>query len=143
MGDGKAAMSSIHLSLGCPLIRPQPLSPPGAQAPGFDFPAPPPLCRGLDFSAARTQYAVDLPQASGTGRREGPSPRGPTPEEEASMPLIDGVYFCDRCGAEIVGSPVIRENRRHCCQDCANGLPCDCALILEDDRRESGEAASE
>jgi hypothetical protein len=63
--------------------------------------------------------------------------------EEANMPQIEGVYYCDRCGAEIVGSPVVRENRRHCCQDCADGLPCDCALILEDDRRESHDASAE
>ncbi|OGO10916.1 MAG: hypothetical protein A2Z66_14695 [Chloroflexi bacterium RBG_13_66_10] len=59
------------------------------------------------------------------------------------MPQTDSVYFCDRCGAEIVGSPVMRGKRRHCCQDCADGQPCDCALILEDDRRESGDAGAE
>ncbi|MEW6569038.1 MAG: hypothetical protein AB1449_12905 [Chloroflexota bacterium] len=55
------------------------------------------------------------------------------------MPLIDGVLFCDRCGAEIVGAPVMRGKLRYCCEDCANGLGCECALILEDDRRERGE----
>jgi hypothetical protein len=59
------------------------------------------------------------------------------------MPQIDGVYFCDRCGAEIVGAPVMRGDRRHCCQDCADGFPCDCALILEDDRREGSESSAD
>lgn len=58
------------------------------------------------------------------------------------MPQIDGVLFCDGCGAEIVGAPVVRDRRRHCCEDCANGLRCDCGLILDDDRRESGDTSA-
>lgn len=50
------------------------------------------------------------------------------------MPAIDGVLFCDGCGAEIQGPPVLRESRYHCCQDCAEGIPCDCALVLDDGR---------
>jgi hypothetical protein len=59
------------------------------------------------------------------------------------MAQTEGVLYCDGCGAEIVGSPVMRGNRRHCCQDCAEGRPCDCALILEDDRREGRDAGLE
>lgn len=51
------------------------------------------------------------------------------------MPVLDGVLFCDRCGAEIIGAPVVRGKLRYCCEDCANGLPCECGLLLEDDRR--------
>ncbi len=51
------------------------------------------------------------------------------------MPEIDGVPFCDGCGAEIVVAPVVKGNMMHCCEDCAEGLPCECALILEDDRQ--------
>jgi hypothetical protein len=52
------------------------------------------------------------------------------------MPVIEGVPFCDGCGAEIHGPPVVVEKRLHCCELCAEGLDCDCALILEDDRRD-------
>ncbi len=56
------------------------------------------------------------------------------------MPVIEGVLFCDRCGAEIVGAPVVRGRLRYCCEDCANGLACDCGLLLEDDRHRSEES---
>jgi hypothetical protein len=52
------------------------------------------------------------------------------------MPEIEGVLYCDGCGAEIVGAPVVRDDRRYCCLDCAEGRVCDCGLILEDDRRD-------
>ncbi len=54
------------------------------------------------------------------------------------MPEIEGVLFCDGCGAEIVGAPAVRGNLRHCCEDCAEGLECECGLVLEDERREGG-----
>jgi hypothetical protein len=59
------------------------------------------------------------------------------------MPEIDGVLYCDGCGAEIVGPPVVRDHRRHCCQDCADGLPCDCGLILDDERHEGKDSYAE
>jgi hypothetical protein len=52
------------------------------------------------------------------------------------MPEIDGDLYCDRCGAEVVGAPVVREGSLYCCADCAEGQECDCGLILDDDRRE-------
>jgi hypothetical protein len=52
------------------------------------------------------------------------------------MPEIDGVRYCDRCGAEIVLAPVIRGKMTYCCEDCAAGKACDCALILDDEHRE-------
>jgi hypothetical protein len=55
------------------------------------------------------------------------------------MPEIDGVLFCDGCGAEIVGAPVVGGRMRYCCERCARGESCDCALILDDDEpREAG-----
>lgn len=48
------------------------------------------------------------------------------------MPVIEGVRFCDGCGAEIVGAPIMRGRQMHCCEDCAEGLACDCALFLEE-----------
>ena len=50
------------------------------------------------------------------------------------MPTIDGVLFCDGCGAEIVGAPIYRDNLIHCCLDCAQGRECECALVLDDGR---------
>ncbi len=34
--------------------------------------------------------------------------------------------WCDECGVEITWTPVVIDNRRYCCQDCAVGLECDC-----------------
>jgi hypothetical protein len=56
------------------------------------------------------------------------------------MPMIEDVLYCDRCGAEVVGAPVLRDGVRYCCGDCADGQPCDCGLVLDDDRRARGEA---
>lgn len=50
------------------------------------------------------------------------------------MPNIDGVLFCDGCGAEIPGAPLISSNQIHCCQDCAEGRACHCPLVLDDGR---------
>jgi hypothetical protein len=52
------------------------------------------------------------------------------------MPTLDDVLFCDGCGAEIVGAPVIRGETMYCCEECAKGLECDCALVLDDGRGE-------
>lgn len=49
------------------------------------------------------------------------------------MPVIEGVLFCDGCGAEIPGAPVLRGETLYCCEDCADGMACDCALILADE----------
>lgn len=65
------------------------------------------------------------------------------------MPKIEGVQFCDGCGAEITWSPVIVRPAQHtpstrpgiyCCTDCAEGRSCACAERMEfdDDFRERG-----
>ncbi|OGO16444.1 MAG: hypothetical protein A2Y93_09585 [Chloroflexi bacterium RBG_13_68_17] len=56
------------------------------------------------------------------------------------MAETEEILYCDRCGAEIVGAPVVQDDRQHCCLDCAEGRECDCGLLLEDDRR--GQAGS-
>ncbi len=45
--------------------------------------------------------------------------------------------YCSGCGAEIIGAPVFKDSQYYCCEDCAEGKPCDCALILDDERRTS------
>jgi hypothetical protein len=49
------------------------------------------------------------------------------------MPEIEGVLYCDGCGAEIRGAPIVKGELKYCCEDCAEGLSCDCALILDDE----------
>ncbi len=39
--------------------------------------------------------------------------------------------ICEGCGAEITWSPVNKQDRLYCCEDCSNGLPCDCATRQE------------
>ncbi len=57
------------------------------------------------------------------------------------MPMIEGVRFCDGCGAEVVGAPVVLGPLQYCCLDCSEGRECDCALVFEDDRHEAGAEA--
>ena len=52
------------------------------------------------------------------------------------MPSIEGVLFCDGCGAEVLGAPVGKDDRVHCCTRCAQGQDCQCALVLDDGRGE-------
>lgn len=65
------------------------------------------------------------------------------------MTKIEGVVFCDGCGAEITWSPVVvrAANRAmptrpslYCCMDCADGRPCRCGERMEfdDELREHG-----
>ncbi len=53
------------------------------------------------------------------------------------MVWLDHSLFCDGCGVEIDWAPVVVKQRRYCCQDCADGRDCDCALRtdLEDELR--------
>ncbi len=54
------------------------------------------------------------------------------------MAKIDETIFCDNCGVEITWAPVVKDGHYYCCQDCFQGLVCDCRSRLEedDDRRE-------
>lgn len=67
------------------------------------------------------------------------------------MARVDGVLFCDGCGAEVTWSPYIIaphtgvepvgtvRRGEFCCQDCADGRPCKCAerMDFDDDRRDT------
>jgi hypothetical protein len=59
------------------------------------------------------------------------------------MPVIEGTVYCDRCGAEVVGAPVVKNGVLYCCQVCAEGGECDCALLLDDERGRDSEGMSE
>lgn len=48
------------------------------------------------------------------------------------MPVIDDVPYCDGCGVEIRGAPVVKGKEIYCCQDCADGYECACALEAEE-----------
>jgi hypothetical protein len=54
------------------------------------------------------------------------------------MAKVNDTRFCDGCGIEITCAPVVKNGLIYCCQDCADGLPCQCeALLEEDDRRKN------
>jgi hypothetical protein len=53
------------------------------------------------------------------------------------------VRYCEGCGAEISGAPVLQDGRQYCCQDCAEGRECECGLVFEDDRREGAGGPAE
>jgi hypothetical protein len=65
------------------------------------------------------------------------------------MTKIEGVVYCDGCGAEITWSPVVihattsplqLRSGHYCCADCADGRPCLCGERMEfvDEFRERG-----
>jgi len=49
------------------------------------------------------------------------------------MPITEGVVYCDGCGAEITGPPVVQQGMDYCCDLCAKGVECDCGA--DDDER--------
>jgi len=51
------------------------------------------------------------------------------------MARIEGTLFCDRCGVEIPLSPVMKDHREYCCEDCAQGYRCQCGERMELDQR--------
>lgn len=54
------------------------------------------------------------------------------------MVRLNNDIFCDNCGVEITWSPIVDGKRHYCCNDCQQGLVCECGsrLELDDDRRE-------
>lgn len=52
------------------------------------------------------------------------------------MPSYNETIFCDGCGVEITWSPIIVGDHKFCCQDCRNGLTCDCGNWLDADEHE-------
>jgi hypothetical protein len=59
---------------------------------------------------------------------------------EQEMVKIENTLFCDGCGVEIPLSPVIKDQREYCCEDCAQGYQCKCGerMELEMQRRAGG-----
>jgi hypothetical protein len=57
------------------------------------------------------------------------------------MTWHEELVWCDGCGVEIVGAPVVVDKRNYCCQDCAQGIRCDCGerMELDDERNNTGE----
>jgi hypothetical protein len=53
------------------------------------------------------------------------------------MSRFEDTLWCDNCGVEIHGAPVVWDGRHYCCENCRDGLPCDCmgCFEMEDDRR--------
>ena len=60
------------------------------------------------------------------------------------MTWNDETTWCDGCGVEITWGPVLDGNRTYCCQDCAQGIPCECGERMEmnDERRNIGAAST-
>jgi len=54
------------------------------------------------------------------------------------MSRVDFTIYCDGCGAEILGIPIVRSKHDFCCQDCLRGFRCECCTwdsLDDDDRR--------
>ena len=53
------------------------------------------------------------------------------------MSTIEQTIFCSGCGVEITWAPIIKGERRFCCQDCLAGKGCECGARqdLDDDGR--------
>lgn len=49
------------------------------------------------------------------------------------MARIEETVRCDGCGVEILGSPLVVAGYYYCCQDCRDGLECECAQKMEFD----------
>jgi hypothetical protein len=47
------------------------------------------------------------------------------------MSRIEDTIRCDGCGVEILGAPLVVASYHYCCQDCRDGLECDCAQRAE------------
>ena len=58
------------------------------------------------------------------------------------MSKFEDSIICDGCGAEIRWSPITRLGRNYCCEDCSNGLPCDCATRQDQDEEGYSTASS-
>jgi hypothetical protein len=54
------------------------------------------------------------------------------------MSELEGTIYCDGCGVEIPLSPIVIGQNQYCCLDCAHGLSCDCASLLELDEPKRG-----
>lgn len=46
---------------------------------------------------------------------------------------------CDGCGVEIFWTPELKGEKMFCCQQCAQGLPCECDFPPEEDKAKQAE----
>lgn len=46
---------------------------------------------------------------------------------------------CDGCGVEVTWTPVVEGQRIFCCQQCAQGLPCECDYPPEEGKAKQAE----
>ena len=51
----------------------------------------------------------------------------------ARIPFTDTVV-CNGCGVEVTWAPVVVDDQRYCCLDCAEGRPCECDYPPEEER---------
>jgi hypothetical protein len=56
------------------------------------------------------------------------------------MVRIDETVWCVGCGVELTWSPVMVGKDRYCCQECAEGLKCNCGVRMEIDEDVRGSA---
>ena len=59
------------------------------------------------------------------------------------MARVDFSVWCDGCGAEILGLPIVRGKHDFCCQDCLHGFRCECctSYSLDDNERRSDKSS--
>jgi hypothetical protein len=57
------------------------------------------------------------------------------------MAKIEDTVRCDGCGVEILGAPLVVAGLYYCCQDCRDGLECDCSerLVMMEEERSGSE----
>lgn len=60
------------------------------------------------------------------------------------MAWYEESIWCEGCGIEITGRPVVVTKRIYCCQDCARGIRCNCSerMEMDDSRRNAGEPST-
>jgi hypothetical protein len=58
------------------------------------------------------------------------------------MVRIEDTLFCDGCGVEVTLSPVIKDRREYCCEDCSQGFVCKCGERMELDERRRADDGS-
>jgi hypothetical protein len=62
-------------------------------------------------------------------------------KEEVNMSRIENTVRCDGCGVEILGAPLVVDGYDYCCQDCRDGLECECSIRFEVEVDEPDETA--
>lgn len=47
------------------------------------------------------------------------------------MTRIEGTVYCENCGVEIISVPLVVKGHDYCCQDCYDGLECNCRSLID------------